>query len=82
MITTTKNYEEFIIHYYHLCLTNPEVKDGVKFWTLEYLRFKHDLVTYPQYLSQGNYLVDDNLKECFLIWWRDKDKMQRKLEIH
>lgn len=82
MLTTLKNYEEFLIYYYNLCTSNPVVQDGVKFWSLEYIKFKHDLEVYPQIYAQGNYLVDDKLKECFLVWYRDKDKMQRKMEIH
>ena len=82
MLTTIKTYEAFLVYYFNLCLSTPSMQEGIKFWSLEYARLDHDLKTYPEYFAAGNYLVSDKLQDCFLTWWRDKEKIEKKLELH
>ena len=82
MLTTIKNYEEFLIYYYNLCLVKPEIQGGAKFWELKYTKLHHDLITFPEWYKEGKFLVPEELVECFLIWWKEGNPVTEKLKLN
>ncbi len=81
MLTTLENYHDFLVYYYNLGI-KENLLDVVTKFSMEYALMDHNLKVYPQYYQSGSYLVPDELKSCFLIWWREKSLDSIKGSLH
>lgn len=79
MLTKLDYYERFLIDYYNLSGRN-NLTEGKTMFQRYYLRLQHDKEIYPNH--NGYVVVPTHLVDCFLLWWKEKDMQERKMQIH